>query len=81
MNQTRSLPPPRPPAKTISTGFRFSPADLAEIDARAADLNLSRTDYLTGAALNRLAPDGETLAQRLETLAGRVKRLEDMAFG
>jgi hypothetical protein len=77
----RRLPPQRPASKTILTGFRFSPRDLAEIDRRADERNMSRTQYVTDAALNRLEEPDYSLEQAVDALKRRIARLEQLAFG
>jgi hypothetical protein len=57
------------------TALRIPPAQLQEIDRRAAALRLTRTEYMLRAALGELV-DPQSLKERVAGLEERVRRLE-----
>lgn len=67
------------PAKTLIT-LRVSPAHLAEIDARASDARLSRTEYMIRCGLGEII-DRHSAEDRLDRLEERLGRLEEIGFG
>lgn len=70
-----------PPGKTEFVALRFTKRDLEEIDRRAAEHHMNRTQYLTQVGLGRLGASESDLMLALERVSTRVKRLEDFAFG
>lgn len=79
----RRMPKQRANVKSEYTGFRFSPDDLKEIDLRAEGNGMTRTQYVTDKALDRIdRVEGPTAIEReLSAHARRLQRLEDFAFG
>ncbi|MDE2104771.1 MAG: hypothetical protein KGL39_46470 [Patescibacteria group bacterium] len=65
----------------IRTALRVSAQDLNEIDNRAQQYGMTRTDYMIRASLNTLEADDNLVVHELEQIKERLARLEQQAFG
>jgi hypothetical protein len=61
-------------------GIRVSEHDRDEIDRRASERRMSRSEYMIRAALDDL-PGTASLEAQLAAVVKRVQRLEDLTFG
>jgi hypothetical protein len=61
-------------------GLRIRDQDRVEIDRRAAEYRMSRTEYMIRAALDEL-PGTVTAYDRIDALDDRIARLERLTFG
>jgi uncharacterized protein (DUF1778 family) len=60
-------------------GLRIRDEDRAEIDRRAAEYRMSRSEYMIRAALDEL-PGTVTVHDRIDALDERIARLERLTF-
>ena len=60
--------------------LRVHPDQLAEIDSRAAELRLSRTEYMIRCGLGEII-DRRAAEERLDRVEERLSRLEELGFG
>ena len=65
--------------KRQMVAVKMLPDELADIDARAHALNMTRTDYMLRTALRQPLGD-EGFDERLEDVERRLGRLEEIAF-
>lgn len=70
-----------PGAKSEMIALRFTKRDLDEITTRAEERRMTRTAYMTAAALGRLDAEASDYLRELERVSKRLERLERFAFG
>ena len=67
-------------ARTFVT-MRVPPVALDEIDARAKQRSMTRTEYMIRSGLGLITNEDQELAQRLEAIEQRLARAEEFIFG
>ena len=65
----------------IRTAIRVSAQDLQQIDQRAHNYGMTRTDYMIRASLGTLDADDNQVVTELASIKQRLERLEQSAYG